>query len=289
MKITLHIGAHATDGEKLLRSLIRNSDTLTEHGILVPGPSKFRNIMRDAATRLKGEVASPETCELVLDEIMDDHKADHLVLSYDQFMSGVGMIMAGGGYYARADRTAWLRNIFPGHEVRFAMGLRNPATHVPAVYKHVGDRSFDAFMQGVSPLDMLWSRPVKQILAANPGSPLILWCNEDTPLIWPEIMRTVADCPPEVGLRGGLDVIQTILQPDGLKRLVAYLQTNPAQNDQQRRRILTAFLERYALIDELEEEVDLPGFTAEVVEEMTRIYDEDCDYIQTIPGVTFIS
>ena len=40
--------------------------------------------------------------------------------------------------------------------------------------------------------------------------------------------------------------------------------------------------------DELEEELDLPGWTEELVEDMTEIYDEDVFRIQRIPGINLI-
>jgi hypothetical protein len=56
----------------------------------------------------------------------------------------------------------------------------------------------------------------------------------------------------------------------------------------QRRRVATAFLERFARADRVEVEVDMPGWTHEVVAEMTHRYLEDVEYIRQMPGVTLI-
>jgi len=53
-------------------------------------------------------------------------------------------------------------------------------------------------------------------------------------------------------------------------------------------RVIAAFLDKYVIDDALEEELDMPSWTEELVEEMTEIYDEDVARIQEIPGVRVI-
>ena len=290
MKITLHIGAHMTDEDRLMRSLIRNNQRLADEGIFIPGPSKFRDILRDVSTRLRGDVANPETLDFVLDAILDTTEAAHVVLSDQSFLCGAGQVMAEGGYYVRAGaKSAWLRNVFPGHQVRFALGLRNPATQIPAVWGGLNGTSFDQFLNGADPLAARWSDVVAAIAAANPGAPLIVWCNEDTPLIWPEVMRAVADHGDAVRLKGGFDILTQIMETEGMRRLRGYLGTHPPQSEIQRRRILAAFLDKYAKLEEIEETVDAPGWTAEMIEDMTQAYEDDIARVQAIPGVTFLA
>ncbi len=56
----------------------------------------------------------------------------------------------------------------------------------------------------------------------------------------------------------------------------------------QRRRVIGAFLDKYAIEDEIVEELDLPGWSDELVEQMTEIYEADIDHIADIPGVRMI-
>lgn len=288
MQITLHLGAHATDDDRLMRSLMGNADLLAREGTYVPGPSRFRTAMRDVVTRLKGAPASQEVEEVLLETILDTGDARHIVLSNDAFLCGASMIMAGGGYYARADRSAWLRKLFPSHQVRFALGLRNPATHVAALMARQKDRSLQDFMQGVKPEALAWSAPVAAILAANPGTPLLVWCNEDTPLLWPELMRRVADYRGAGPLQGGLDMAATLL-PDGrLKALEGLLQAAPPPDAMAWRRAVAGFLRQHARPEELQQEIDLPDWGAWMVERMSAAYDADCAQLRGFPGVTFL-
>ena len=53
----------------------------------------------------------------------------------------------------------------------------------------------------------------------------------------------------------------------------------------QKRRAIAAFRDKYALDDEVEEELDMPGWTEDVVDEMSKTYDEDVATIAAMPGV----
>ena len=75
------------------------------------------------------------------------------------------------------------------------------------------------------------------------------------------------------------------MSDEGMKRFRAYLKDHPVMTEHQKRRAIAAFLDKYALEGEVEEELDMPGWTEELVEDMTEAYDEDVATIATIPGV----
>ena len=59
--------------------------------------------------------------------------------------------------------------------------------------------------------------------------------------------------------------------------------------EHQKRRAIAAFLDKYALEEEIEEELDMPGWTEELVERMTALYDADVEIIRAMPGVSLIA
>ena len=74
-----------------------------------------------------------------------------------------------------------------------------------------------------------------------------------------------------------------------MTRLEAFLADHPGATEIQKRRIYAAFLDKVAIEDAIEEELDLPGWTVDMVNRMTEIYDEDVFRIERIPGVTLIT
>ena len=74
-----------------------------------------------------------------------------------------------------------------------------------------------------------------------------------------------------------------------MQRFAAYLKSHPDMTKLQKRRVTSAFLVKFALEEEIEEELDLAGWTKDLMDGMTDVYDEDMLEVQRIPGVTLIA
>ena len=90
-------------------------------------------------------------------------------------------------------------------------------------------------------------------------------------------------------IEGAYDLLSDIISPQGMARFETYLTSHPAMTEVQRRRVISAFLDKFALEDEIVEELDLPGWTDALVGELTDIYEEDVLEISRMPGVQLIS
>ena len=293
MKIVYHLGAHCTDDERLLRCLLKNRGLLAEQGIAVPGPTRYRTLLRETAVALKGQPASRDTQSLVLDQILQDDRAERLILSWDNFLSFAPWAMEGGLYRAAGERMRAFALIFPEIEAEFCLALRNPATFLPALFDKQknakgGTKDFAAFLKHRDPHDIRWSDVIDRILELNPGVPLTIWCDEDTPLIWPEVLLAVSGHSPQTVLEGTDELLSQIMSAEGLKRLQAYLDSHAVTTPDLRRKVTTAFLDKFAVPDRINIEVVVPEWTAALVDSMTLAYEQDVAHIRATPGVTFI-
>jgi hypothetical protein len=79
------------------------------------------------------------------------------------------------------------------------------------------------------------------------------------------------------------------MSAEGMSRFQSYLESHPDMTEVQTRRVITAFLDKFAIDDMVEEEVDLPGWTEPLVDQLTEQYEEDIFEISRIPGVTYLS
>lgn len=289
MRIVYHLGAHCTDDDRLVRCLLNNRAVLAEQGIAVPSPLRYRKLLRDTAVHLKGKAATPETQALVLDEIMEDQVADRLILSWDSFMSFPQWAIRQSIYPFAGERVRAFSQIFPEIEAEFHMAIRNPATFLPALFEKQKVKPYEEFMEGTDPLLLRWSDVVAQIRRENPAAPLTIWCDEDVPLIWPEVLQAVSGHAPGTALVDSDELLATIMAPDGLARLRNYMSSHPPEDALQRRRIVSAFLDKFALPDRVEYEFELPGWTDEMVRRMTDLYRADLSAIAAIDGVTLIT
>jgi hypothetical protein len=294
MRIVYHLGAHCTDDERLLRCLLKNRGTLAEQGILVPGPTRYRNLLRDTAVALKGQPASEDTQALVLDQIIEDDRPDRLILSWDSFLSYAPWAMDGMLYPAAAERVRAFSQIFPEIDAEFHLALCNPATFLPALFDRQksmkgGAKTFAEFLKGYDPMAVRWSDVIDRILAANPYIPLTIWCDEDTPLVWPEVLQAVSGHDAGTKLEDDHELLAQIMSADGLKRMQAYLATHPITTPEMRRKVVSAFLDKFAVPERIHVDVDVPEWTTETIATLTMTYQRDVARIAAMKGIRFIA
>lgn len=289
MEIALHIGATCTEGERLLRSLLRNADRLARAGVAVPAPARYRPALRSAVlARMRGQ-GHAEARDLLLGAMLDDHEPRRLVLSNPAFLSLPPWAMKGGFLASAGPKLRAASEIFAEDRVEAFLAIRNPATWLPAVFAQSRGPSFEEFAGGAHPSSLRWSKLVGRLREAAPAVPLTVWCNEDAVLVWGEVMARLAGLAPGEALDGRFDLMAAVAAEDGMERFGRYMAERPGQTPAQERRAVAAFLGRYAMADRVEEEVDLPGWDAGLVEEVTRRYEEDLGRLARMDGVTVVA
>jgi hypothetical protein len=291
MHVVFHIGAHQTDHGMLLRSLLRNGDLLLGQDVAVPGPSRYRRLIGELVNSLRGAAPDEMVQETLYEAVLDIDEPERLVLSSDSFICVPERALENGRLYNRAHKTGWLRALFPDCEVSFALALRNPATLLPSLLssRRLQGIPYTTFVGRTDPRGLLWSDVVARIAEANFGCPVVVWCNEDTPLVWGEVMRALTGLPEDIALDGEYDMLQQVMTAEGLTALRTQIASDPAMLPSDRRERILDLLELHAAEERLDIEIDLPGWTQETVEEITENYDADVARIGQMPGVTLIA
>ncbi|MFK7838486.1 MAG: hypothetical protein AB8B60_19940 [Sulfitobacter sp.] len=290
MQLVLHTGAHYTEQERLIKSVLRNNDGFAKRGVIVPGPNSYRGLVRDTLNAMRKTPASPEAREVLLDVILDGAPAERLILSDANFFRTAGTAIQQGVLYpAAAGRIAHMAKLFAEDEVEIFLGIRNPATLVPLLYQQAVDSTEVGFWGGRRAQDIRWSDLIHEIREMAPTVPITFWCNEDAPLIWARIIREMAGIALDEKITGGFDLLSTIMSKEGMERLRSYLHGHQEMNEEQKQRVIAAFLDKFAIDDEIEEELDMPGWTEELVDELSVLYDQDVAMIERIDGVRMIS
>lgn len=290
MKLVLHIGAHFTDECKLVKSLVKNAAQLAEHGVIVPEPRSYRRQLRDIMDNVDTYPIIPEHRESLLRGMIGDRLPDRIVMSNSNFF-GVprGAVRDNRIYPNAAERLTDFAKIFHAEDIEVFISIRDPATFLPALVNGSADKDLTAVTGGSSPMALRWSELVMRIRQSLPEVPVTVWCNEDTPLIWEEVLREFAGFDPSMQINGGSDLLRTIMSSQGFARYEDYLEKHPDMTEMQKRRVIAAFLDKFAIEDEVEEELDLPGWSEEFVDALSETYDEDVFLIERIPGVTLIT
>jgi hypothetical protein len=271
-------------------SLTRNGDLFSKQGVTVPDPDSYRGMIRDTLNAMHRAPASEEAREVLLDVILGDTDAKRVILSDPNFFRTQGTALQRGVLYPAAPtRMAHMAALFPEDELQIFLAMRNPATLLPILHGVAVDKDHDAFWGMRAPMDIRWSDTIAAMQAAVPHVPITVWCNEDMPLIWSQVIREMAGLEPGGKIAGSFDLLMSIMSKEGMQRFRAYLEGHPDMSEAQKRRVIAAFLDKFALDEEIEEELDMPGWTEDLVEAMTAQYDQDMDAVRRIPNLTFIA
>lgn len=292
MQIILHAGAHSTDEGRLLKTLFRNKAAFQERGIALPRPRHYRQLLSATVKALSKRPVGPDSRMAFLDAIMDQdsNEVDRLVLHSENFFCVPKIAFSKGRIYPMAGtRLGYLSNLFAEDELELFIGVRNPATHLPAMFAATPHTQFTEFLDGADPRDIYWSDLITSIRQEAPNVRVTVWCNEDTPLIWGELVREIAGLAANEPIEGAYDLLAEIMSAEGMARFESYLKSHPDMSEMQKRRVISVFLDKFALDDMVEEEVDLQGWTEPLIDQMTEQYDEDIFKISRIPGVELLS
>lgn len=290
MKMIFQTGAHSTEHERLLNCLQGNRDSFEQQGVAVPRPRRYRPLLKEASEKMENSEPAPDTRSIMVETLLGGTEMDRVLLSNTHFFGTQRDAFGDNCFYPLAPkRAAFLRQMFAGDQMEIFMAIRNPASFTPAALVNAGRSRVSALMKKLDLLELRWSELFERLRAAVPDVPITVWCNEDAPLIWPQILRDMAGLDTDAPVFGGQALLSEILSPDGMARLNDYLVQHPNMSELHRRRVIAAFMDKYALDEAVEEEIDLPGLTEDLVEELTEIYDEDVYAIQRIPGVQLIA
>ncbi len=287
MLVIYHLGAHCTDAEKFVRWLLRDRAAVAPVGTVIPGPNRFRPVLRDALQSLGGRAASEEAQEALLDAIMDEDSAERLVLSNENFLSVPANVLEHGLIYPRAgEKAAALRRLFADQPAEFHLAIRNPATFLPALFSRPNGPQADLTLSLNEPMDLRWSDTVRQIRRACPDAPVTVWCDEDTPLILQDVLQDITGADTDTAFHGTLEVLESLITDEGMRKLRGVLRADmPAAK---RHRLVAEHLERFARPGAMDVEIDLPGWTEDLVDRLTDAYDEDVERIAALDGVDVI-
>lgn len=289
MQIAFHIGANCTDEDRLLKSVLKNADVLLQQGIAVPGPGRYRKLIREAIESLDGATPTDHARDVLLDAIVEDDKIKRLVLSNDNFVTIPKRIFDHGVFYHQAEKkTRGLHDLFPRDDISLFMGIRHPASFLQDTATRAGVGSLSQYLGLLSPLEMRWSDVIARIKRAAPQTPLYVWCNEDTPVIWEELIRLFSGVSPELPITGQYDVLATILNPEGLQVLNSGIEAAASDDIEARQSLIADVLEAHVLADKVDDIIDLPGLDEPMVQAMSDNYEADLDLIGQMEGVELI-
>ena len=289
MHIALHIGAHCTASDLVVRSLRRNLDRIGPLGVAVPETDTYHAVLRDAVNGSQGEPMPAGAEDALLDSILRGFDADRLVLSNTSFVCVPDRAIEDGALYPLIHKARWLRDLFPSHDVSFHICVRDMATYLPALFRAQGKHSdFGQFLAGTDLARLRWSDPIRGLLDICPDVTVTVWCFEDSPLIWDDVMRSLGGIDEGVPLHGMFDMAAQVMERSGVARLRSYVGKRPPRTRDLRQKVTAAFIDAFADEAAMHEDRPVPTWDDALCAQLTEIYETDLSTILALDRVTAI-
>lgn len=289
MQVSIHFGTHGTEPERMIRTLMENRDWLLANGVEVVPPGRYRGVLDESLTSLRGGEASPAMEEVIYDALLESDDVRRMVISQASLIGAPVRCLSDKGLFAQAGpRMRAVAALFPSAEVEVSLAIQNPALQIPHLLSRLPDPPGLRALASCDPRSLRWGPAMQHIVESMQGRRVIVWCYEDTPLIWPEAVRRIARMPADVPLKSGLAVLGDLLTADGMSELREALTQAGPLTVAARRGVFAEMLGRHARPEAIRQDILIPGWTQDLVDEITDMYEEDVAMIAALPGVEFL-
>ncbi len=291
VNITLQIGTLFDGSDNLHHSLRKNLPLLKRLDVLVPKPHWYTDRLMNLVAELAGAPADKEQLVELWADLRNAQTGHRTVLSEPRLLAKENELFGRGMFLPSGHRRPTMVRSSFGAEINteFFLSLRNPASLVDAALRHFDSRDLDGLLVGTDPFSIRWSDVIARLRTENPASPIVVWMKEEQPYAWPQLMHMAAGFHGPVMTSGVADAVASVLRPEVATHLEAYLKKYDNYDPEFLARAFEHFAQKYAAPDQRVEVIDVPGWSAQTVSDLTAAYMEDLDAVSRIEGITFLS
>lgn len=212
-RLTFLIGAHKTASTHLQRSLTAQRDAVKDAGIAIIGPMPIGGDILPLSDLLRGR-ADPALLALAAEGFLEKHAGDApevLLLNENILGNSLAPDIAlrdNQLYKFAPARVQRVLELFPGHEIRVGLAVRNPAGFLVSAWqeqmKGHAFRSFRTYLDGVDVAELSWLKLVRRLRQAVGDTEIFLWRYEDYPAVAPHVLHhCMGDAATRISLKSG--------------------------------------------------------------------------------------
>lgn len=286
MKVAIHAGAAFTDEGRVLNSLKKNSGILAKNGVAYYGLRLYDRTFKPAFEKLANEAVDLTSSQNLKSILPNDADTQRAVFSSGRFAGDPAAALQEGQLYPLAGRRmALLEQVFDDHQLELYIGLRNPGSFIPKLLMSLPESERTEIVRNTDLSCLSWIGIIEDIQDLAPSVQITLWSNEDTPFIWGDIMRALTGLDASTTLVDEYDLLATLLDETGQTKVLALSNQIEPQDRSALHEQLAQIFEEHALPEKIEEELDLPGWSTEIVDAFSELYEQDLERLGAVPGV----
>ena len=146
MHIILHAGVQCTDDGRLLKTLLRNKETLAKARVAIPHPKSYRTLLDKMLTNKNNPITGGNFLAIILkDTIIQSFT---VILSNPLFFGSSKEVLGPQQIYPNAVKlTEQFLHLFAEDNVNLYFSIRNPASFLPAIFENSKLLDFSAFLK----------------------------------------------------------------------------------------------------------------------------------------------
>lgn len=286
MQVAIHAGAAFTDEGRLLKSLQTNRDVLAQYSVALFGPRRYRQVFKPAFEALRTRPPMPDEIEGIRGNLPTDPEMQRAIFTSDGFAGEKDTLLSDGQFYPSAGkRMSVLEEAFHDCQIELFLALRNPGSFIPKHLMSLTEEERQNVIRSNDLSHLSWIGMIEDIRDFAPDVQITLWANEDTPLIWGDILRSIGGLPDNAQIVDEYDLLISLLTDKGKAQVKAILDASSDQPKADTRDALAAVLEDHAQPEKMEEELDLPGWSEEIVDAFFELYEQDLIRLDAMTGV----
>jgi hypothetical protein len=164
----------------------------------------------------------------------------------------------------------------------------HPASFLPALIDSVNEEQAAIITGDLEPTKLRWSDLIHTIRTQFPEAPITVWCDEDTPFIWEDVLKLVSGHQDTTSLTHVYAWFDNVLVDGGAAKLATYMDNAPPMDRSQRQRVIAAFLDKFCDEAKIDVDVSAIGWSEDMVDLLSELYDNDVETIATMDGVTLL-
>ena len=289
MQVAIHAGALFTDEGRLIKALQANAALLGQRNVSFWGPRRYRQIFAPALNASQDARRDADALTRFLALPSRGAEAERSIVSDPSFIGEKLSVIEDGQLYRQAgQRVAHLDRLMGGRPVELFLGLRNLGTFLPKVLMWLPEADRLSVLNSTDLSCLSWLSMIEDIRELAPDVKVTLWSSEDSPLIWGEILRAVTGMPDDLPVAGEFDFVSSLVSDIGKHQIQKLVEQDGAQRGEGFYDDLVRIFQQHALPDEIEEDVNLPGWSDDIVAAFTELYEQDLTRIQSMSDIRFL-
>ncbi|NOD92491.1 hypothetical protein GS636_06810 [Ruegeria sp. HKCCD4884] len=286
MRVIIHAGAAFADEGHILSSLVANRQMLAEMKTAPMGPRMSRQFVKIMSDALIHGTSIEETRDSLAPLFPQDVNLERVILSSDKFFGPRRTALQHGQIYPFAGRrTAFTETLLEGAQLELFVGLVNPGLFIPKTLMSIHEDHRRDILASTDLSCLSWLSMIEDLRELAPQFKLTVWENENLPLIWGDIVRAMTGLPTETLLADEYSFLSSLLTDAGQRQVQEILGRRTPLDLQGQREELAQVLEDQARPEQVEEELDLPGWNTDIFDAFTELYAQDMAAIRTMSDI----